>query len=77
MEIMRELGRTILFLIPKGNTYTRGIGLLEMLWKIVKAIIDTCLWDSIQFHNLLHKFCVGRGIGKEPWSSSSPKSFPA
>ena len=42
-EILKELGWTALFLIPKGNTYTRGIGLLETLLKVVEALIDTSL----------------------------------
>ena len=45
---------TILVLIPKGNIDTRGIGLLDRLWKVVEDVIDTRLWASIQFHNVLH-----------------------
>ena len=30
-EILTELGYMILVLTPKGNTYTRGIGLLDTL----------------------------------------------
>ena len=63
--IMMELGWTILVFIPKGNTYTRGIGLLETLWKVVETIIDTRLHASIQFHNFLHGLCMGRGMGAE------------
>ena len=62
-EISRELGWTILVLIPKLNTDTRGIGLLETLWKVVEAIINTRLRSSIQFHNVLHRFRAGRGKG--------------
>ena len=51
---------TILVLIPKGNTDTWGIVLLETLWKAVEAIIDTCLWASIQFHDVLCEFRAGR-----------------
>ena len=29
-----------------------------MLWKVVEAIINTCLRTSIQFHDALHGFCV-------------------
>ena len=41
-EIPQELGWTGLGLITKGNTYTLGIGLLETLWKVVEALINTC-----------------------------------
>ena len=36
-----EWGWTMLVLIPKGNANTRGIRLLEVVWKMVKAVIDT------------------------------------
>ena len=57
------MGWTILVLIPKGNKDTWGIGLLEILWNVVEAIINTCLWDSIQFHDLLYGLLAGRGTG--------------
>ena len=40
-DITQELGWKILVLIPKGNTDTRFIGLLETLWKAVEALIGT------------------------------------
>ena len=48
---------------PKGNTDTWGIGLLELLWKVVEAIIDTCLRASVHIHNTIHRLRAGRGIG--------------
>ena len=62
-DIPQELGWTILVLIPKGNMDTRGIGLLNTLWKVVEALIYTCLRASIQFHEVLHGFQSGRGTG--------------
>ena len=50
-------------MISKINTDNRGIGILETLWKVVEAIIDTRLQASIQFQDVLHKFCSGRGKG--------------
>ena len=55
-----ELGWKILVLISKGKTYTWGIGLLEYLWKVVEAIIDTCPRSSVRLHNILHGFHAGR-----------------
>ena len=46
----------ILVLIPKGTTDTRGTGLLETLWKVVEALIDTRLCTSVHMHNVLHRF---------------------
>ena len=63
VEILFELGCTILVLTPKGNIDTRGIGILKTLWKVVEAIINTQLQASIQFHYVLHGFRSGRGSG--------------
>ena len=46
-EIPQELGWTVLVLIPKGTTDTRFVGLLETLWKVVEALIDTRLCASL------------------------------
>ena len=42
-NIPQELGWTILVLISKGNTDTQGIGILETIWKVVEAIVNTRL----------------------------------
>ena len=57
------MGWNILVLIPKGNTDTWYIGILETIWKVMEAIIDNRLLASIQFHDALHGFRVGRGTG--------------
>ena len=62
-EIPQELRWTILVLIPKGTKYTRGIGPLDTIWKVIEALIDTLLCASLQFHNALHGFRYGRGTG--------------
>ena len=50
-------------LIPKGKTDYWGIGLVEVMWKIVTAILNFWLTASITFHNFLHGFREGRGTG--------------
>ena len=50
-------------LIPKGTTEKRGIILLENLWKVVEALIDTRLCSSLQMHDVLHRFRYRRGTG--------------
>ena len=52
-------------LIPKIATDTRGVGLLETLWKVLEAIIDPHLYASLQFHDVLHKFRVVRVTGTD------------
>ena len=56
-------GWTVLEFIFKGNTDTWCIGLLETLWNVVEALIDTRFRASLQLHNVLHGFLYGRGIG--------------
>jgi hypothetical protein len=41
----------------------RGIGLLEVMWKVCSSIINSRLQESIQFHKALHGFRRGRGTG--------------
>ena len=52
-----------MILIHKGDTDTGGIGLLETLWKVVEALIETCLRASLHFHEVLHRLQAGRRTG--------------
>ena len=63
-DIPQDLGLTVLVLIPKVTTDTKGIGLLETLWKVVEVPIDTCIRASLQYHDALHGLRSGRGTGK-------------
>ena len=55
-----DLSWTILVLLPKFNVDTRGIGILEVLWKIVGAINDTQIKTAVSFHDVLNIFCASR-----------------
>ena len=48
-------------LIPKGKKDCRVIGLVEVMWKVVAAILNCQLTASITFHDFLHGFWAGRG----------------
>ena len=62
-EIPQELVCTVLVLIPKGTTDTWGIGLLETLWKVVEALIETRIRASLHLHDVLaYAPCGARGI---------------
>ena len=50
-------------LIPKGKGDYRGIGLVEVMWKVVAVILNRRLTSSITFHDVLHGFWAGRGTG--------------
>ena len=62
-EDTTRVGVDFLSLIPKSTTDTRGVVLLETLWKVVEALIDTHLRASLQFHYVLHWFQIRRGTG--------------
>ena len=42
-----KLSQTVLVLLPKGNAYIRGIGLLEVLCKVVEAVTTLSYMDSV------------------------------
>ena len=50
-------------LITKGKKDYRGIGLVEVMWKVVVAILNLRLTASITYHNFLHGFRADRGTG--------------
>ena len=53
----------VVFLIPKGGGDCRGIGLMEVVWKLAVVILNFRLTDSITFHDILHGFRDGHGTG--------------
>ena len=59
-NIPADLGWKISIFISKGNIDNRGIGLLEVLWKVMQDIIDTCIKKVVTFNYILHGFCAGR-----------------
>ena len=60
-DIPQELGWTLLVLITKGTTDTQGIGMLEILWKVVEALIYTRIIASLNMQDVSHRFRDGRG----------------
>ena len=58
-----ELGCNGLVKIPRVNADTGGLCMLEVLWKMVEAVIDTQIRTVVQFHNVLHGFCACRERG--------------
>ena len=60
----KALHISTLVLIPKPNSRDyRGIGLLEILWKLMTAIIDNRLRSTIKFQDEIHGFRKARGTG--------------
>ncbi len=52
----------IVVLLPKGGRDYRGIGLLELLWKVVERIMDWRL-NVLPLHEALRGCRNGRGTG--------------
>ena len=50
-------------LIPKVNEDTRWIELIEVVWKVVEAVIDTRIKTVVQCNDVLYGFCKRRGMG--------------
>ena len=50
-------------LIPKGEKDYRVIGLVEVVWKVVVAILNRRFTSSITYHDAFHGFRAGRGTG--------------
>jgi hypothetical protein len=60
-ELPTVLPWSIMVLLPKPDGSSRGIGLLEVIWKLLTSIIDGRLKAAISFHDALHGFRPGRG----------------
>ena len=60
-SIPTELRRTVLVLIPMGNTDNLWMGLLEVVWKVVEAVIYTQTKSVAQSHNVLNVFLRREG----------------
>ena len=50
-------------LIPKGKGEFRGIGLVEVTWKLMTVILHRRLTTGIHYYDMLHGFQEGRGTG--------------
>ena len=53
----------VVFLVSNGKKDYRGIDLVEVMWKLVAAILNFRLTASITFHSFLHDLQEGRGTG--------------
>ena len=62
-EMAEEATWKTVVLIPKGRKEYRGIGLVEVMWKVVAAILHRRLATTITYHDFLHGFWAGRGTG--------------
>ena len=61
VDLAEEATWQVLVLIPKGKKDYRGINLVEVMWKLVAAILNHRFTASITYHEFLHGFRAGRG----------------
>ena len=62
--IPQEMAWGILILLPKAvEGQFRGIGLLEIVWKLISRVLDIRIKAAIDFHDCLHGFRAKRGTG--------------
>ena len=47
----------------QGKKYQRGIGIVEVMWKLVVEILNRRLTNSITYHDFLYGFRAGCGTG--------------
>ena len=63
-EVPRAFCYGVLVLIPKSTPGEyRGIALLEVIYKLVSAVINNRLREKISFHDAIHGFRTKRGTG--------------
>jgi hypothetical protein len=62
-NIPTSLTYAVVVLLPKSDGGHRGIGLLEVIWKVLMSVIDVRMKTTITFHDALHGFRAKRGTG--------------
>ena len=62
-DLAEEATWQAVVLVPKGKKDYRGIGLVEVVWKVVEAILKHRFTSSVTYHDALHGFRAGRGTG--------------
>ena len=62
-EMAEEATWQAAVMILKERKEYRGIGLVEVMWNTVAAILHRRLKTSITYHDFLHVFRTGRGTG--------------
>ena len=60
---LRNLGGPCWYLYQRETWLLQCIGLMEVMWKVVEAVIYIRIKIVVQFHDVLHMFCAGTGTG--------------
>ena len=65
VHLTEELPQNTMILTQKGRWGYRGIGLVEVIWKMTIFIINTRLRVAVYLFDALYGFQQGRGIVTE------------
>ena len=53
----------MVILLPKGNGESRGIGIYEVLWKVLSGVLKRRIGAVTNFQDVLHGLWAGWGTG--------------
>ena len=59
--VPEELAWSTMVFLPKGRGEYRGIGIVEVVWKVCETVVNFRLKRSVVLHNALHGFRAERG----------------
>ena len=60
--VPKELANITMIMIPKANSEKlRGIGIIDIVWKLIAYMIKSRLEKKISMHEDIHGFREGRG----------------
>ena len=65
-RLAEEATWQVVVLIPKGRGDYHGIGLVEVVRKVVSVILNLWITASITYHDFLHSFRADRSTGTTP-----------
>ena len=60
--LLEEMTCTTMILPPKGKGDCWGIGMVEVIFKMITTIINTLLRTAISLHDAMYGFSQGRGV---------------
>ena len=70
-----EITWLMMVLLPKRKGEYRGIGIVEVLWKVCSVVVNCHLKRSVVLNDALHGFREGRGTGTSSLESKMAKQL--
>ena len=74
-ELPQMVPWSYLAVIPKPGGGTCDLGLLDIIWKLVEAIIDTRVNSKVKLHDVLHGFVNRRSTGTATIEATPNKNW--